>query len=134
MHCMASAHLLWFCFETCLPNQIVAGVDGELQDVDTLPDNMTDVVSLASDMSAYTDRSVKNSSMYSSSRQTASTIGGQGATKSKKKGRSGKIRQGTPEEEQKLCLLLSELAPSPELCTQVCACSASHVDTKVFPY
>lgn len=80
---------------------------------------MTDVVSLATEMSAYTDRSVKTSSLYSSSRQTASTVGGQGAAKSKKKGRSGKIRQGTPEEEQKLCMLLSDLAPSPELCTQV---------------
>lgn len=91
--------------------------------MDALPDNMSDVVSLASDMSAYTDRSLKNSSLYSSSRQSASTVGGHGAAKKKKKGRSGKIRQGTPEEEQKLCLLLSELAPSPELCTQVCAWS-----------
>jgi hypothetical protein len=100
--------------------ELLAGMDGGLQDVDALPDNMTDVVSLATDMSAYTDRSVKNSSMYSSSGHTASTVGGQGAARTKKKGRSGKLRQGTPEEEQKLCLLVCDLAPSPELCTQVC--------------
>ena len=85
-----------------------------------MADGFSDVVSLASNMSAYTDRSTAAGSTITSS-GAASTQGGRGVTrKEKKKGRGGKIRQGTPEEEQKLCVLLMELAPTPALCLQVC--------------
>lgn len=60
-----------------------------------------------------------------SSGKSASTIGGRAAQRGKKQRGRGKIRQGTPEEEQQLAVLLSELAPTPELCSQVCL--GSHV-------
>jgi hypothetical protein len=85
-------------------------------EVDELADNMSDVASLASDMSAYTDRSTAAASTRTSG-SSASTIGGRGTRQRKR--RSGKIRQGTPDEEQKLSLLICDLAPSSALCTQV---------------
>ena len=86
---------------------------------DAWGDGHSDVVTLATDMSAYTDRSLVAGSSLRSSGQSASTVGGRAAQRSKKQRGRGKIRQGTPEEEQQLALLLSELAPAPELCSQV---------------
>lgn len=79
---------------------------------------MSDVASLASDMSAYTDRSTVAGSTRTSG-SSASTIGGRGAKPRKRTRRSGKIRQGTHDEEQQLSLLVCDLAPSAALCTQV---------------
>lgn len=76
-------------------------------------------MTLATDMSAYTDRSVATGSSLHSSGRPASTVGGRVAQRGKKQRGRGKIRQGTPEEEQQLAVLLSELAPTPELCSQV---------------
>lgn len=84
-----------------------------------MADGFSDVVTLASDMSAYTDRSVAAESSLRSSWQSASTVGGRVAQRGKKPRGRGKIRQGTPEEEQQLAVLLCDLAPTPELCSQV---------------
>lgn len=86
---------------------------------DELPDGFSDIVTLATDMSAYTDRSMAADSSLRSSGQSASTVGGRVAQRGKKQRGRGKIRQGTPEEEQQLAVLLCELSPTPELCGQV---------------
>ena len=87
-------------------------------DYDQLADNLSDQVSLASNMSAYTDRSTAAGSTQTSG-SSASTLGGRGGKRAKRKGKKGKIRQGTPEEEQKLCTHVREIAPTGALCTQV---------------
>lgn len=80
---------------------------------------MSDAASLASGMSAYTDASTAAVST-SASGSGRSTVGGRGAgRKHRERSRKGKIRQGTPEEEQKLCTHVCELAPAAALCAQV---------------
>ena len=86
--------------------------------MDALADDMSQAASLASAMSAYTDRSTAAGSTHASG-SSASTVGGR-RSKRKEKGRGGKIRQGAPEEEQKLCSLLCALAPRADVCGQVC--------------
>lgn len=97
----------------CLRDCTDAGDAGE---VDELADNLSNVVSLASDMSAYTNRSTAAGSTQVTG-SSASTIGGRRGKRQEKK--RGKLRQGTPAEEQNLCKLVCELAPLPSLCTQV---------------
>jgi hypothetical protein len=99
---------------------LIAGEPGAAEP-DELADHLSDAVSLASDMSAYTDRSTAAASTHTSG-SAASTLGGRGGggKRAKRKGKKGgKIRQGTPEEEQKLCVHVRELAPSARLCEQV---------------
>ena len=88
-------------------------------EADELADHLSDVASLASGMSAYTDASTAAVST-SAGGSARSTVGGRGAGRARRaRGRKGKIRQGTPEEEQKLCTHVCELAPAATLCTQV---------------
>lgn len=102
-----------------------AGVGvGDEMDVDM--DGQSDVISLASGLSVYTDSSTRaGTTVTGSSNVSASTIGGRQAMKQQKKKRGNKqkrgskIRAGSPEEEAQLAQHIISLAPTTALLTEV---------------
>ena len=102
-----------------------AGVGvGDEMDVDM--DGQSDVISLASGLSVYTDSSTRaGTTVTGSSNVSASTIGGRQARKQQKKKRGNKqkrgskIRAGGPEEEAQLAQHIISLAPTTALLTEV---------------
>ena len=90
------------------------GVQGGDED-----DAMSDVLSLASGMSAYTDRTGLTSVVSGTS--AASTVGGRKAKKRKDKGKNKRssLRAGSPTEERDLSLHVLALAPLPKTLEEI---------------
>lgn len=104
--------------------EAAGGGVGDEMDVDI--DGQSDVISLASGLSVYTDSSTRaGTTATGSSNVSASTIGGRQANKQQKKKRGpkqkrgSKIRAGGPEEEAQLAQHIISLAPTTALLTEV---------------
>lgn len=92
------------------------------QEIDGLDDTASVADSLVSGLSMYTDHTHTGNTSVASSSSLASTVGGKKKVKTKKRNKSqgGRIRAGSPQEEEQLAQHVLGLAPSAATCAEVC--------------